>query len=321
MADTQPIVSVIIPTMNRPKDLERCIRSIAAQTRLPDELVVVDDGDLDPAPFEALLAGRPTRLVYVKKDHKGLARSRNVGIRHASGDVLVFLDDDTELDADYVRGYLEILEGDRDERIGGLSGAPTRYLHGVEVPSHAPMTMALAIERFFLLSSARGGRVLASGFRSPMIAPGARTPVEFLQGGNMALRRRVCEEFQFDEELDRSGGYSLGEDVFFSYPVGKKYQLFSTCNARLKHFATPGNRPNKRDLNRMKVIHQYRFVRRTMNGGPLNLAAFAWSMVGLVLLATLNLARRPDRNRLSNLEGFLSGIAHIVRHPSGDHVV
>lgn len=321
MAQTPLTVSVIIPTMNRPKDLERCIRSIVAQSRPPEELILVDDGNLDLGPFEALLAERPTRLRYIKKDRKGLARSRNVGMRQSSGDILVFLDDDTELDPDYIRGYLEIFEADPDERIGGLSGAVTRYVHGVEIPDRPPMTLGVAIERFFLLSSSRGGRVLPSGFRSPMTAPGERTSVEFLQGGNQALRRRVCEEFSFDEELDRSGGYSLGEDVFFSYPVGRKYLLYSTSRARMKHFATPGNRPNKRDLNRMKVIHQFRFMRRTMNGGPLNVAAFGWSMLGLVLLASLNLVRRPDMNRWSNLEGLLSGIAYVVRHPSGEHVV
>lgn len=321
MPPSAPIVSVIIPTMNRQKDLERCVRSVLEQSRRPDELVIVDDGDLEPASISGLLDGQPIRFVYVKKDRKGLARSRNVGIRHAKGNVLVFLDDDTELDADYLKGYLSILETDAEERIGGLSGAPTRFVHGVEVPARPPLTIPVLLEHLFLLSGRRGGRVLASGFRSPMITPDDLTQVDFLQGGNMALRRRVLDEFAFDEELDRSGGYSLGEDVFFSYPVGRKYLLYSTKRSRLKHFATPGNRPNRRDLNRMKVIHQYRFVRKTMNGGLLNIAAFAWAMTGLVLINALVLVRRPDRNRWSNLEGILSGIAHVIRHPSGDHVV
>jgi cellulose synthase/poly-beta-1,6-N-acetylglucosamine synthase-like glycosyltransferase len=320
MGDSRPKVSVIIPTMNRPKDLERCIRSIASQTLLPDEIVVVDDGDLEPAVFAELLAGLPACFIYEKKDRKGAARSRNVGVRRSSGDVLIFLDDDTELDPDYVRGYLEIFETDPREEIGGLSGAPTRFLNGVELPAATPVGFIGRLERLFLLSSSRGGRVLPSGFRSPMIAPDALTPVDLLQGGNMALRRRVFDEFSFDEELDRLGGYSLGEDVIFSYPIGKKYKLFSTSRARLKHFATPGNRPDKSGLNRMKVIHQYRFVKTTMNGGALNLAAFAWAMVGLVVINTLVVLRRPDRTRWSNLQGVLSGIVHVVRHPGGDVV-
>ena len=65
-----------------------------------------------------------------------------------------------------------------------------------------------------------------------MLDPGDLDPVEFLQGGNMILRRRVLEEFRFDESLDRFGGYALGEDVMFSYPVGRKYALFATGKAR-----------------------------------------------------------------------------------------
>jgi glucosyl-dolichyl phosphate glucuronosyltransferase len=320
MSDARPTVSVIIPTMNRPRDLERCLRSLIAQTRLPDELVIVDDGNLDPAPFERMLAGLPVRFVYEKKDRKGASRSRNVGIRRSTGDILVFLDDDTELDPGYVQGYVGIFEADPEEKIGGLSGAAIRFLNGVEIPADAPVSFMVRLERLFLLSSSRGGKVLPSGFRSPMVAPDDLTPVDLLQGGNMALRRRVCMEFRFDEQLDRLGGYSLGEDVIFSYPIGKKYELYSTSRSTLKHFATPGNRPDKRGLNRMKVIHQYRFMRNTMNGGPLNFAAFAWAMVGLIVINTIVVIRRPERTRWANLQGVLSGIGYILRHPGGDVV-
>jgi glycosyltransferase involved in cell wall biosynthesis len=314
MPESPLTVSVAIPTMNRPKDLERCVRSIAVQTRLPDEVVVADDGDLDTAPIRAILDGLPTRFVYFKKDKKGLARSRNALLARTSGDIVIFLDDDTELDPGYIQGYLFHFENDPAGRIGGMSGMPTRFLHGVELPPIPPVRFTDRLERFFLLASGRGGRVLLSGSRSPMTSPEDRTPVEFLQGGNMALRRKICDEYQFDELLDRFGGYSLGEDVIFSYPIGKKYELYSTNRARLKHFATPGNRPNKRNMNRMKIVHQYRFIRLTMHGGVVHHLAFAWALTGMVVINSLVFLRRPDVVRWANLEGIFAGIFHILRH-------
>jgi glycosyltransferase involved in cell wall biosynthesis len=311
-------VSVAIPTMNRPKDLERCVRSIASQTHLPDEVVVVDDGDLDTAPIAAILDKLPTRFVYFKKDKQGLARSRNELLARTSGDIVIFLDDDTELDPGYIEGYLYHFDRDPAGRIGGLSGMPTNFLHGVELPPNRPVRFTDRLERFFLLATGRGGHVLLSGSRSPMNSPGDRTPVEFLPGGNMALRRKICDEHRFDELLDRFGGYSLGEDVIFSYPIGKKYELYGTNRARLKHFATPGNRPNKRNMNRMKIVHQYRFVRLTMQGGVVHHLAFAWALTGMVVINSLVFLRRPDRVRWANLEGVLAGIAHILRY-GADH--
>jgi glycosyltransferase involved in cell wall biosynthesis len=267
-------VSVIIPTRNREKDLDRCLRSIARQERLPSEVIVMDDGEVDVRPLGHIVEEVGIRFLYEKKspDRRGPCSSRNAAIRLSSGDLLVFLDDDTELDPAYIASYAEILEADHDEKVGGLSGAQERYRgDGPQLRRRKPDWEERA-RRFFLLASARGGRVLASGFRSSLLSPGELEPVEFLQGGNMVLRRRVAFEFQFDESLDRFGGYALGDDVMFSYPVGRKYQLYATGKARLKHFRTPGGRPEPRAMNQMYVVHQWRFLREVMRGGLLNIA-------------------------------------------------
>jgi glucosyl-dolichyl phosphate glucuronosyltransferase len=319
MSDKRLTVAVIIPTYNRPAELERCLRSIASQTRRPDEVIVVDDGQLNATPFARIFADTPVGFVYIRKDgRKGAARSRNLAVRRSTAEVLVFLDDDTEIDPGYIEAFLTVLEADPEGTIGGLSGTPARFRHGVEIPSRPPVTASVLVERFFLISSSREGRVLASGSRCPLNTPGELTPVDFLQGGNMAVRRTLFDHTEFNEDLDRAGGgYALGEDVVFSYTAGRNYRLYSTNRARMKHYAAPGNRPDKRRMNHMKVIHQYHFMHDVMKGNLVNHLAFAWSMIGQVLIHTAVFVRRPGRERWQNLLGVLSGVGHVALHPTG----
>jgi len=105
--------SVVIPTYNRPEDLERCIRSIAIQNRIPDTVIVVDDGVLSDLLIERLkeiLKGVPN-FIYRKKKYstepRGTSLSRNIGINLTKEDIFFILDDDLVLNPD----FFEIIMG------------------------------------------------------------------------------------------------------------------------------------------------------------------------------------------------------------------
>jgi glycosyltransferase involved in cell wall biosynthesis len=92
-----PNVSIVIPTHNRPELLKRALDSVYAQTYTDFEVIVVDDGDAPRA--HDVLSGYRSRpnFVYLEteKDTGGSA-TRNVGIGHARGEYVAFLDDDDE---------------------------------------------------------------------------------------------------------------------------------------------------------------------------------------------------------------------------------
>jgi len=94
--------SVIIPTYNRPDDLEKCVESIIIQTVRPDELIIVDDGDLQKQPLQQSCEEAGIGYIYFRKDKPGLTASRNAGIKLAGGDIVFFFDDDVVLFPDYV---------------------------------------------------------------------------------------------------------------------------------------------------------------------------------------------------------------------------
>jgi hypothetical protein len=103
-------LSVIICTHNPRRDyLGRCLAALEAQTLSPDkwELILVDNGsDTDKAP-RADLAWHPhARMVHEGK--LGLTPARLRGIRETVGDMLVFVDDDNVLDADFLETALRV---------------------------------------------------------------------------------------------------------------------------------------------------------------------------------------------------------------------
>jgi glycosyltransferase involved in cell wall biosynthesis len=90
------MVSVIIPTYNRAKLLNRAIQSVLKQTYDNLELIIVDDNSDDDT--DALIASiKDDRLCYIKHDaNKGASAARNTGIKRASGEYIAFLDSDDE---------------------------------------------------------------------------------------------------------------------------------------------------------------------------------------------------------------------------------
>lgn len=96
--NNQPLVSVVIPTHDRPNLLERAVRSVLDQTYGELELIVVDDASAEPigldriADFDAIKDVRCIRL----EENQGGAGARNAGLTAVNGEYVAFLDDDDE---------------------------------------------------------------------------------------------------------------------------------------------------------------------------------------------------------------------------------
>ncbi|MFG1707171.1 glycosyltransferase [Nonomuraea sp. M3C6] len=90
-----PVLSVIVPFYNVEKYIGPCLDSIAAQTLADLEVICVDDGSGDGGP--AVVAARQSadpRISLIRQDNQGVGRARNVGVRHAMGHYLAFVDGD-----------------------------------------------------------------------------------------------------------------------------------------------------------------------------------------------------------------------------------
>ena len=100
----------VIPTRNRAELLQRAVASLPAQS----EMVIIDDGSSDDteAVARALVAGRGT---YIRlSESRGPCHARNVGVREAKADLLLFLDDDDLLLPGGAQAILDLAAGDEE---------------------------------------------------------------------------------------------------------------------------------------------------------------------------------------------------------------
>lgn len=197
------MISVVVPTFNRSRDLDRCLRALQQQTlEAPEfEVVVVDDGSRDNT-LDVLRAWaeRWPSLRFFSQSNAGPAAARNAGIANARGTVIAFTDDDCVPAADW-------LERIRD-----------RYARGEGGCIHGPITSALP----------------ASTFVHSVIADGA------VITSNLAVERRVFDQVGvFDtqfrapwcEDADlfyrlRKAGVSIAYDSGIRVDHPPRYQSF-----------------------------------------------------------------------------------------------
>src|SRR2546422_8617529 len=155
-------LTIAVCTLNRPADLERCIRSVVA-AEFPDDLsavevLVIDDGHLaepEVRKLERLVseAGRVFSYLRNTAQH-GLIHGRMAAIQNAISDVLLFLDDDVEIE----RGYLRLL-------VNWYRAHPeTAGLGGVDTLTKMFPTVKRVLARLFLQDSGQPGRLSLSGF-------------------------------------------------------------------------------------------------------------------------------------------------------------
>ena len=105
----KPLVSVIVPTFNRPAMLKDALKSIAAQTYRPIEVIVVNDAGSDVESIVSRSIGRDPVIYLKHASNKGLAAARNTGLRGATGDYITYLDDDDVYYPDHVQTLVSFL--------------------------------------------------------------------------------------------------------------------------------------------------------------------------------------------------------------------
>ncbi|MFH1280902.1 MAG: glycosyltransferase family 2 protein [Candidatus Beckwithbacteria bacterium] len=96
-------ISVIIPAYNSAKTLPSCLNSLSNQTLKPLQIILIDDGSTDNTiqVIKQLQKELP-KILILTQSHQGPAVARNLGVKKARGDILVFVDSDMEFDQGFL---------------------------------------------------------------------------------------------------------------------------------------------------------------------------------------------------------------------------
>ena len=135
-----PRATIVIPTHDRPRLLERAVASALAQTVEDIQVVVVDDGSAEPVRLAL-----PDPRLLVLRNHRALGASaaRNTGLRAAAGRWVTFTDDDDELLPGMVQASLEAAERSPLPRpVSVLSAVVVVDGHGRVLETRLPVTLA-----------------------------------------------------------------------------------------------------------------------------------------------------------------------------------
>ncbi len=289
-------VSVIVPTHNRPDSLVRAVDAILDQQVMPYELIIVNDGEENiPSDICDKAARAGVKYVYERRDTPSLPASRNCGLAVASGDIILFLEDDVMIPQDFVSTLTELYQADAAGLIGGIGGRV------VEKTSPG--------KRVFDAASAMLGqgrwsprKMAARYIELPAALRGKLVPARRLSGGLSSFRRNVTDQIKFEESF---AGYALGEDREFSFRAAQRFALYVAPHLTAVHERAPGGRGDMKQLGRAYVANSLHIARCSVEGG-----AGKWLLVGCDFAGMMLLYAAYaifGRNRMGKLK-FISGM-------------
>jgi len=108
------MLSVIVPVYNTDKYLNDCIESVLRQTYYDMEILLINDGSTDNSLQKCKeFAKTDKRIIVLDKSNGGLSSARNMGLDHATGDYIAFIDSDDTVSSDVYEKNIDILKNDK----------------------------------------------------------------------------------------------------------------------------------------------------------------------------------------------------------------
>ena len=314
-------LSVIIPVKNRPEPLARAVDSLLGQTTPPDEIIVVDQSEHDGCrrAVEAVFLRRPAEkrpaLLYVHDPSiEGLTAARNVGLARSLGSIVVYCDDDAELEQNGIASLRQVFAGHPE--VAAACGVITNY-------TAPPRSRQLLTRLFFRGPFFDERQPLYWHWRD--LPPDRLIPVTKLNGGMMAYRREVLEHLGgFDEQLR---GSCVAEDIEMSQrvvaAVRRPEAVVLVPAVRIVHESMGQWKKKDRTLE-FQLVAQHYLLHKNLSGDIRNQVRFWWLGAGLLVVALLSALRNGTmqplgsfRDGLRCIHGGYSGCPFLKSRPDG----
>jgi GT2 family glycosyltransferase len=283
------------------------LKSLLKQSISNFEIIIVDDSPRQTAKnvtnkYKSLFRARGIELKYVVSEtHEGLTKARNLGVKLASGDIVLFLEDDITLyDKDMLKKLIELYEEIPD----AICIQPYIITLGVDTSKFTfvdNLKNAVAKALMLMYRKDNASDVRRSGVP---ILPRQITLDKIKArrlSGVTSCRKFTYNEIRYDENLKL---WAYMEDLDFSYRAYKRYpgSLYITSRVKVLHKKSQEARlPNKLTIYMMTIYWFYVFFKDIYNSSFLNLFAFLYALMGNIIANILKLLveRRPKYDWLT----------------------
>ena len=182
------LISLIIPTYNREALLVQCLQCAFRQDFDDYEIIVVDQTRQHTPETRQFLEANQNRFRLIQSEKPSLTAARNLGLQHAQGEVIIFIDDDTEFESNFIRAHFQAHRN-------GLEVVQGRIIETHVAPQASPSWLT------WYLKFTGGDDCAIDG------------PVNVVTGANFSVSRPVFDKLgPFDE---RFSGVAVHEDADF----------------------------------------------------------------------------------------------------------
>lgn len=261
-------ISIVTPTYRRHTQLRRMLDALSTQTVAVGQIIIADGGR-DAGELVAEYAD-VLPVVWVDCTVRGQIAQRNhaLGLLSERSEVVIYMDDDIVLAPDCIETLVKFW----NEQKAAPAGV------GMNI-TNMPEQRDNFARHVFVMQSRPFGKVLKSGYNTPVTGVTENIEVQWLTGGATAWRRDILEAHA-NRPVETS--WAVGEDLMFSYPVGKREKLLVCAAALCVHEdeAPVLNFPSGRFRAYRGVVSRFVFVRQH---DELSRGLFVWMIFGQAL--------------------------------------
>jgi glycosyltransferase involved in cell wall biosynthesis len=214
-------LALVVPSKNRPIQVGKLLRSILGQSMMPGLIVLVDFGGASKKVCKSFLG--QLKIIYINSPVPGQIYQRNLGLQflNDSFKLIGFIDDDLVFEPKAIAEMINFWNN-APKTTGGV---------GFNVINSPPFKFSPLLY-FFGMSSRFPGKVLKTGYNVSIQNISDNIQSEWLGGGFTVWSIQILKHYKQDSIKTR---WAIGEDVRFSYQIGKRFPLFICSLAKVRH--------------------------------------------------------------------------------------
>lgn len=294
-------LAFVIPTRNRPEKIRNLLNSMAGQPAC-GRIVIVDSGETIQDVINDFLDKLP--IAYRRCAFTGQIAQRNYGISllDDTTPLVACLDDDIVLEDGCIAEIYALWNMVEPETAG----------IGFNIINQAPAPTNL-LRRITLQTSRVPGKVLISGITSDYHGTTENMRTEWLCGGATTWRLEILRQFPHASIKVR---WAIGEDLIYSYPIGRRHPLYVCASARVRHEHVYDYSVKRSSYYHglIQTLMRYRLI---IQNRELSWGLFAYSVlsisIGKLLVGLLLFRPAHIRFALGQLHGLVGGTFALAR--------